>query len=109
MEIANTPRPPYFAVIFSSARTEDDNGYSETSERMIDLAKQQPGFLGFESARENLGITVSYWDSLEAINSWKMQTEHLFAQKQGKEIWYKAYKVRICKVERDYFFSAQQL
>ena len=100
--IATSPVPPYYAVIFTSLRTSDDEGYSTTSERMLELAKQQPGFLGIESARNEIGITVSYWESLEAIRNWKQNTEHLFAQKQGREKWYEHYKVRVCKVEREY-------
>ncbi len=103
--IATSPKPPYFAVIFTSIRTEDDRNYSITSKRMIALAKKSKGFLGIESAREEIGITVSYWDSIEAIRDWKLNSEHLLAQKKGKEKWYKAYKVRICKVERDYGFE----
>lgn len=95
---------PYYAVIFTSRRTEGDNGYAEMSQLMEDLAKQQEGFLGIESAREELGITVSYWKELEAINFWKQQTDHLTAQRKGRTDWYTWYKVRICKVERDYDF-----
>jgi heme-degrading monooxygenase HmoA len=102
--IAKTPKPPYYAVIFTSVRTEIDEGYSKTSERMIMLAKQSKGFLGVESAREDTGITVSYWDRKESVAAWKMNTEHQQAQKGGKEKWYKNYRIRICKVERDYEF-----
>jgi len=75
--------------------------------QMENLAKQQPGFLGIESARENLGITVSYWETLDAIQNWQSNSKHLLAQKLGKEQWYKWYSVRICKVEREYEFSKQ--
>lgn len=102
--IAKTPAPPYYAVIFTSERTEEDNGYGEMAERMDELAKQQPGYLGVESAREGLGITVSYWESLEAIRNWKQNSEHLIAQQKGRSEWYTGYKTRICKVERDYEF-----
>ena len=105
MSIANTPNPPYFAVIFTSNRTEGDNGYGTMTETMLNLAQQQPGYLGMESAREGVGITVSYWDSLESIRSWKMNFDHRIAQKRGKDMWYTNYKVRICKVERDYSFE----
>lgn len=101
-EIAKTPEPPYYAVIFSSHRTEGDNDYSATAERMIDLASQQPGFLGVESVRENLGITVSYWESLEAIRNWKRNAEHREVQRLGREQWYSEFRVRIAKVEREY-------
>jgi len=103
--IANTPKPPYYAVIFTSLRNEGDNKYISTSKKMFDLAYKQKGFLGVESAREYIGITVSYWDSLEAIKDWKANTEHKLAQKSGRDIWYKSFKVRICKVERDYGFK----
>ncbi len=99
---ANTPAPPYYAVIFTSLRTEGDDGYRKTAERMTELAQQQQGFLGLESARNELGITVSYWESLDAIQNWKTNTEHLLAQKKGRTDWYSAFKVRICRVERDY-------
>ena len=105
MEIAKTPKPPYYAVIFSSIKNEDTAGYNEASDRMVELARQQHGYLGHESVREELGITVSYWESLEDIKNWKKNSEHLFAQQQGREQWYKAYKTRICKVERDYEFA----
>ena len=103
--IANTPPPPYYAVIFTSLRTDVAEGYGDTAMRMVELAHEQPGFLGVESAREEIGITVSYWESLEAIRDWKQQAEHRMAQQTGRNHWYEAYKTRICKVERDYEFE----
>ncbi|MCM8569451.1 antibiotic biosynthesis monooxygenase [Gramella jeungdoensis] len=103
--IANTPRPPYYAVIFTSIKKEADIGYHEMAVKMEELAKEQPGYLGFESAREELGISISYWKDLGSIKNWKANSEHLIAQKLGKKDWYKAYKIRIAKVERDYNFS----
>ena len=95
---------PYFAVIFTSTHTENTEGYSEMAEKMETLAKQQDGFISVESARNNVGITVSYWESLDAIKNWKQQSEHLLAQHQGRTQWYNWYTVRICKVEREYEF-----
>lgn len=100
--LADTPKPPYYAVIFTSVRTEEDNGYGRTANRMIELVEQQPGYLGAESAREELGITVSYWSDLGSIKNWKANVEHLAAQKTGRKLWYESFKVRISKVERDY-------
>ncbi|MGM5469030.1 antibiotic biosynthesis monooxygenase family protein [Flavobacteriaceae bacterium LMO-SS05] len=96
---------PYYAVIFTSTQKETHEGYAEMAIKMEELAKQQPGFLGIESARNEIGITVSYWDSLEAIKSWKQQTDHLEAQQKGRTDWYDWYHVRICKVEREYDFN----
>ncbi|MGQ8365374.1 antibiotic biosynthesis monooxygenase family protein [Glaciecola sp. 1036] len=101
-EIANTPKPPYYAVIFTSVRTDIEDGYAETANRMLNLAAEQPGFLGFESAREAVGITVSYWSDLQAIKGWKQNVEHIAAQEKGKSVWYSAFTTRICKVEREY-------
>ncbi|MBT3190794.1 MAG: antibiotic biosynthesis monooxygenase [Anaerolineae bacterium] len=101
-EIANTPTPPYYAVIFTSHRTEGENGYSKMANRMVELASQQSGFLGVESACEDVGITVSYWTDLESIKTWKKNAEHIIAQELGQKKWYSAYKTRITKVERDY-------
>ncbi|WP_460134554.1 antibiotic biosynthesis monooxygenase family protein [Pseudomonas sp. S1_E04] len=104
--IAKTPAPPYYAVIFSSLRTDGDHGYDEAATRMLDLAREQPGFLGVESAREDgLGITVSYWRSEAAILAWKQQTEHRLAREQGRSTWYSAFHTRVCKVERAYTFE----
>ncbi|PLR84381.1 antibiotic biosynthesis monooxygenase [Bacillus canaveralius] len=104
--IAKTPQPPYYAVIFVSQRTEVDNGYGKMAEEMVELASQQSGFLGVESARdEGLGITVSYWDSLEAIKGWKENSAHKVAQDKGKAEWYKNFALRVCKVERNTFFE----
>jgi heme-degrading monooxygenase HmoA len=106
--IAKTPNPPYYAVIFTSLKTPDDEGYSEMAARMAELARKQPGYLGYESARDSLGITVSYWESIEAIKKWKQVAEHLEAQQKGIRQWYSAYKTRICLVERDYGFEKEQ-
>jgi len=103
--IAQTPEPPYYAVIFTSERTEIDDDYGLTADRMVELAKQQPGFLGVESARNAIGITVSYWVDLEAITHWKKNVEHTIAREKGRTDWYSAFKVRIAKVERDYGFE----
>ncbi len=100
--IANTPKPPYYTVIFTSQRTDDDEGYATMAEKMKKLASKQTGFLGVESARESVGITVSYWSDLESIRNWKANLEHREAQKMGRENWYSEYKIRIAKVEREY-------
>lgn len=100
--IAATPEPPYVAVIFTSIRTEGDDGYAATAGEMGELAAQQPGYLGFESARDGIGITVSYWRDEEAARAWKQQAAHLVAQKRGRESWYRDYRVRIATVTRDY-------
>lgn len=105
--IATTPTPPYYAVIFTNLRTDIDEGYGEMAEEMVRLAELQPGYLGHESARNGLGITISYWQSLEAIKNWKAHTDHLVAQKYGREKWYVAYKTRIALVERDYGFERE--
>lgn len=100
--IANTPKPPYYAVIFTSQRTEHDNGYGKTADRMVELAAGQAGFLGIESARQEVGITVSYWADIASIKRWKANVEHQQAQQDGHKKWYSEFKVRISKVERDY-------
>ena len=114
---ARTPAPPYFAVIFTSIRAEDaasieasskERTYGQTADEMEALAKTQPGYLGFETARTEggLGISVSYWESLEAIRAWKANADHLTAQRFGRDAWYRAYRVRVCRVEREYGFDA---
>ena len=106
---AKTPLPPYYAVIFTSQRTDADAaGYDAMADHMAELAAAQPGFLGIESVRgtTGVGITVSYWDSLEAIRRWRDQAEHRVAQAQGKATWYARFHLRICRVERAYEFEA---
>lgn len=100
--IANTPKPPYYAVIFTSVLNSDDDGYSDMGEQMERMVSSQPGFLGFESARSEIGITVSYWESIAAIKEWKYNSEHSIAREKGKNLWYKSFKVRVAKIERDY-------
>ncbi len=101
---ASTPQPPYYAVIFTSQRTDGDNGYADTADRMVELAADQPGFLGIETARgpDGAGITVSYWASLHAIDVWRNHAEHRLAQEKGRTTWYAHYAVRIAKIERAY-------
>ena len=101
---ANTPAPPYYAVIFTSTRTPGDQGYGTMAERMVELAAQQPGYLGAESVRgaDGFGITVSYWESEAAIRAWRQQSEHVAAQELGIARWYDHYELRVAKVERAY-------
>lgn len=103
--LPSTHSSHYYAVIFTSKRTPADEDYNAMANRMVDLAKQQPGFIGIESARNEIGITVSYWKSLEAIQAWKNNAEHLVAQQLGKEKWYEWFTTRIAKIEREYRFE----
>lgn len=108
MKPARTPAPPYYAVIFTSLRTAVVEGYDDMSEKMVEMASRQPGFLGVESARgaDGLGITVSYWESEEAIANWRRDAEHRIAQSQGREKWYSEFVTRVAKVERARRFEA---
>ena len=101
---ALTPDPPYYAVVFSSLRKPGDNGYGATADRMVELAAQQPGFLGVETVRgeDGFGITVSYWDSEESIRNWKRHAEHAAARDRGRNEWYEHFELRIARVERAY-------
>ena len=105
-QIADTPEPPYYVTIFTSLRTPGshghDDGYDEMAQRMSALSRQQPGFLGMESARDGVGMTLCYWKDLASIAAWREQLEHSEAQRLGREKWYSAYRVRIARVERDY-------
>jgi heme-degrading monooxygenase HmoA len=102
--LAKTPEPPYYAVIFTSLRTAVDEGYGAVADRMVELAAGQPGYLGVESVRgaDGVGITVSYWASVEAIAAWRAHAEHRAAQHSGRAKWYEHFEVRIAKVERAY-------
>lgn len=94
--------PPYYAVIFTSKLKSNIDGYDKTARKMYDLATKQPGFLGFKSVREEIGITISYWESIDAITSWKENIQHQAAQVKGIEDWYASYEVEICQVQRKY-------
>lgn len=107
--LAPLPDPPYYAVIFTSQRTSGgDNEYGAMAERMVELAARQPGFLGIESVhdKDGVGITVSYWSSLDSIDAWREQAEHRVAQARGKREWYEQFALRVCRVERAYGFTA---
>lgn len=101
-EIADTPRPPYVAVIFTNLQTHDLDGYAAMADRMEALAREQPGYLGFESARSGLGIAVSYWATDDDARAWKRVAEHAEAQRLGRTQWYADYRVRVARVEREY-------
>jgi heme-degrading monooxygenase HmoA len=103
--LAVTPEPPYVAVIFSSIRRDGDHGYAATAQAMIERASAHPGFLGIEDAREDIGITVSYWRDEAAARAWKQEAEHLVAQRRGRAVWYSEYRVRVATVVRDYGFE----
>jgi heme-degrading monooxygenase HmoA len=101
---AMTPEPPYYVVVFSSLRREGDHGYGATADRMVELAAQQPGFLGVETVRgeDGFGITVSYWATEDDIRNWKRHAEHAAARDRGRREWYEHFELRIGKVERAY-------
>ncbi len=106
--LAQTPKPPNYAVVFTSQRTGDDaDGYGKMADRMWELAAQQPGYLGVEMVHsdDGFGMTVSYWESLDSIRKWRAQAEHKVAQQQGRATWYERYKLRICLVEKEYAFE----
>lgn len=107
--IARTPPPPYYAVIFTTRKTDRLDDYEETAARMVELAQAQPGFLGIESAYETIGLTVSYWKDLESIRLWKHQADHTAAREKGRSNWYKEYTLRIALVEKEYSFSEEHL
>jgi heme-degrading monooxygenase HmoA len=107
-KLATTPQPPYYAVIFSSVRTsQDDQGYAAAADRMAQLASEQPGYLGVDSVRDatGVGITVSYWSSEAAISAWRRHAEHTIVREQGRKSWYEEYELRVAKVERAYGFK----
>lgn len=104
---ASLPTPPYYAVVFTAVRTAVDHGYAETDERLLELAAEQPGFLGVDSARrpDGLGITVSYWRDEDSIAAWREHAEHALARAHGREHWYASYALHVAKVERVYGFT----
>jgi len=104
--IAKTQQPPYYAVIFTSMRTSGDNGYSQMAADMERLVETQPGFLGYESARNEIGITISYWKDLESVKNWRENNHHRIAREKGREVWYSKFRVRIAKVESEYGFES---
>ncbi len=107
---ATLPAPPYYVVTFASTRIEGDNGYGDMADRMVELAAQQPGYLGIESARnaDGFGITNSFWTDEDSIRNWKRVVDHLAAQMKGRESWYEQYEVRIGKIERAYGFDRRR-
>lgn len=103
MSIAKTPPPPYYAVIFTTVKSEEQDGYAEMNARMFALAKEQKGYLGIESAKGEVNVSVTYWETPEDIARWKNHADHLIAQQKGYETWYQAFATRVCRVERDKF------
>ena len=106
-KFAKTPKPPYYAVIFTTVKSDDQEGYAEMNARMFALAKEQKGYLGIESAKGEIGISVTYWETPEDIARWKNHAEHRLAQAKGYETWYKAFATRVCLVERDNIFERE--
>lgn len=102
--LAKTPKPPYYAVIFTSIRTDIVTDYKEMNKAIEKAVKDAEGFLGVEDCREEIGISVSYWKDLESIRKWKNNPLHGLAKEKGKNIWFSEYKTRIAKVEMDYDF-----
>lgn len=106
-KFAKTPKPPYYAVIFTTLKSDDQEGYAEMNARMFALAQEQKGYLGIESAKSEIGISVTYWETLEDIAAWKNHAEHQLAQAKGYSTWYKAFATRVCLVERDNIFERE--
>jgi len=107
--LAQTPEPPYWAVIFSAHRNAAaGDQFEETDQRMMALAAEQPGFLGVDTAASDIGITVSYWADEESIAAWRRNADHAFAQHEGRTRWYDAYQLRVARVERAHSFVRGQ-
>lgn len=105
MKIVKTPEPPYYAVIFTTIRTgNEEEEYQELNSELISLAENIEGYLGIESSA---GLSVSYWSSLQSIGEWKNNTRHLYAQKKGYSSFYESFKTRVCLVERDNEFNIE--
>jgi len=103
--IAKTPTPPYYAVIFTTIQSNEREGYADMNARMLELAQKEKGFLGIESTHGDIGLSITYWASLEDIARWKNHAEHKIAQAKGFEMWYQAFATRVAKVEVDSFFE----
>ncbi|HEX8287299.1 MAG TPA: antibiotic biosynthesis monooxygenase [Pyrinomonadaceae bacterium] len=104
-KFAKTPKLPYYAVIFTTIKSDDQEGYAQMNARMFALAQQQKGYIGIESARGEIGLSVTYWETLEDIDNWKNHADHLLAQEKGYSTWYQAFATRVCRVERDHFYE----
>ena len=104
-KFAKTPEPPYYAVIFTTVKSENLEGYAEMNARMFELAQKQKGYIGIESAKAEIGLSVTYWETLEDIANWRNHAEHKLAQEKGYSTWYQAFATRICRVERDNFYE----
>lgn len=102
-KVVDAPAPPYYAVIAPAELADDVRGYPELAAKLVELARQQPGFLGIESGfQKGFALAVSYWDSLEAIQAWSVNAQHMMAKERGKTVWFRKYVTRIAKVERVY-------
>jgi heme-degrading monooxygenase HmoA len=102
--------PPYYVAVFTALRTQDQSGYSETNDRMEDLVKDIPGYLGMDFAQTpgGLGITIGYFRDADALSQWRSNAEHRAAQKRGRAEWYESYTLHVAKVERSYAFTRAQ-
>ena len=87
------------AVIFKATIAEIDDEYFTTATQLKDLAISKYGCLDFVSVTEgNEEIAISYWQTMQQIQAWKNDPQHLHAQTLGRDKWYKSYKVEICEV-----------
>ncbi len=108
MHLLEINEDSYYAVIFTSLKMEEAKlsvEYGELNDQLEILAKEIDGFLGMESVREELGISISYWRDLNAIDAWRKHWNHIEAKKKGRKLWYEAYSIRICKVEYQNYFK----
>jgi heme-degrading monooxygenase HmoA len=100
------PEDRYFAVIFRSELSSDPAGYQDAAAEMEAIAARQPGYLGFHSARsDGHGISISYWQTDDDIRRFKSHADHLWAQREGRNRWYRRYSVEVCEVQRHYQFD----
>jgi len=95
------------AVIFEVwPKADHKQDYLDTAQGLKARLEAAPGFISierFESLVESGKIlSLSFFESEEAVAAWRNTLEHRKAQVQGRRVYFENYRLRIASVQRDY-------
>jgi heme-degrading monooxygenase HmoA len=87
-------------TVFRSRLRPDADGYSDTADRMSELARAMPGYVEHKAftAPDGERVTVVTFADQATHDAWRTHAEHRVAQRRGREEFYESYSLQVADV-----------